>query len=535
MTDRKSIVANNYDVVVVGAGSNSLVAAAYMAKAGKNVLVLEKNDQCGGGVISINIAPGFTHDPHAVGFYTCLANPVLANDELNLISRHGLEFIKYDASFTTIFEDGSSLAAFRDLDKSCQEVAKFSGKDAETFRNFVSEAKSLLPLLNKGGATPPLPAGRFLSLLESSPLGRRLAEAMFLSCFDLIDGMFENELVKIHLLKWCGEAMENPETKGTGLLLYNLMGVAYDVDPVICKGGSRNFTNALIRSIEDFGGTVRTGAEVTRIKVSGGRAEGVYLGDEFIAAKDAVIACIHPWRLAEFLPEIDKNIAAAARRTNLSNHGAINQQIALSVIPEFKHGQHFHESLGVEYVRKGLEGTRRAFDEYRYGRFPPLDHISPLSIMASDKDPSRAPPGQCALYLYHFAPMGLAEGGLEAWDGRHKQEFADVVWNEFKSYFTNLDDAKIIARHIETPLDHHRHSASMMNGDIFGIGTQIGQLLGRRPTPELASYAIPGIEGIYLSGPFMHPGGTVTLGGRATAMKMYQDMGIGLDVGFSCI
>ena len=526
---------SDFDIVVVGAGSNSLVAAAYMAKAGKNVLVLEKNDQCGGGVTSINIAPGFTHDPHAAGFYTCIANPALANDELGLISKHGLEFIKFETSFTTIFEDGTSIAAYKDLDKSCAEIAKFSHKDAETFRSFVGEAKSLSPLLNKGAATPPLPAGRFLSLLESSPLGRRLAEAMFFSCYDLIDSMFENEEVKIHMLKWCAEAMENPETKGTALLLYNLMGVAYDIDPVVVKGGAHNMTKAILRCIESYGGTIRTGAEVTKIKVSHGRVVGVYLGDEFIAANDAIIACLHPWRLAEFLPEIDKDIAASARRTKLSGHGAINQQIALSVVPQFKHGDHFHGSLGVEYVRKGMEANRRVFDEYRYGRLPPFDHLSPLSIMQSSKDPSRAPPGQYALCLYHFAPMVLAEGGLAAWDGSIKQDYADAVWEEFKRYFTNLDDSRIIARHIETPLDHQRHSATMINGDIFGIGTQIGQLLGRRPTPELAQYSIPGIAGIYLAGPFMHPGGTVTLGGRATAMKMYQDMGIGLDLGFTAI
>ncbi|HKY89685.1 MAG TPA: NAD(P)/FAD-dependent oxidoreductase [Nevskiaceae bacterium] len=528
-------MAGTFDVVVIGAGSNSLVAAAYMAKAGKKVLVLEKNAQCGGGVVSISIAPGFLHDPHAVGYYTCLANPVLAHDELGLIARHGLEFIKYDASFTTIFEDQTSITAFKDLDRSCADIAKFSEKDAETFRRFVGEAKSILPLLNRGACTPPLPAGRFLALLESSALGRRLAEAMFQSCYDLVDRLFENEDFKIHLLKWCAEAMENPETKGTGLLLYNLLGVAYDVDPVIVKGGSRNFTNALIRCIEAWGGTVRTGTAVRQVTVSGGRARGVLTHDEHIEAKEAVIACIHPWRLQEFIPDIDAEVAAAARHTNLSHHGAMNQQIALSVVPEYKAGPQFLESLGVEFVRKGMEATRRGFDEYRYGRFPPYDHLSPLAIMASVKDPSRAPPGQCALYLYHFAPMVLADGGLEGWDGPCRQEFADAIWSEFKRYFHNLDDAKIVARHIETPLDHHRHSGSMMHGDIFGIGTQIGQLLGRRPTPELAQYAVPGIEGLYLTGPFMHPGGTVTLGGRATAIRMYRDMGIPLGRGFEAI
>jgi phytoene dehydrogenase-like protein len=122
-------------------------------------------------------------------------------------------------------------------------------------------------------------------------------------------------------------------------------------------------------------------------------------------------------------------------------------------------------------------------------------------------------------------------GAHDAWDAR-RQEYGDLVWDAFKAFTTNLDDSCILGRLIETPLDHHRHSASMMHGDIFGIGTSGGQILGRRPTPALANYRLPKIAGLYLTGPFMHPGGTVTLGGRATAMVMYQDLGIDLKHGF---
>jgi phytoene dehydrogenase-like protein len=126
------------------------------------------------------------------------------------------------------------------------------------------------------------------------------------------------------------------------------------------------------------------------------------------------------------------------------------------------------------------------------------------------------------MYLYHFAPRELQSGGLQGWAER-AQGFADAIWEEFKSYCTNMDESKIIARHIESPLEHHLHSNSMMHGDIFGIGTTAGQLLGRRPLAELAQFKIPGLESLYLVGPFMHPGGTVTFGGRAVAMKMLMD------------
>jgi phytoene dehydrogenase-like protein len=208
----------------------------------------------------------------------------------------------------------------------------------------------------------------------------------------------------------------------------------------------------------------------------------------------------------------------------LSNHGALNQQLALKEWPRFKAGQdeRWGEALCIEYVRKDLLGMRKVFDQYRYGEIP-TSHLSPLTILNSRKDPSRAPSSEhCAMYLYHFAPRVLQKGGLEAWSD-HGRGFADAIWEEFKSYTTNMDDSKIIARHIETPLDHHRHSMNMMQGDIFGIGTTAGQLLGRRPLVELAQYQIPGLQALYLAGPAQHPGGTVTFGGRATAMKMMMD------------
>jgi phytoene dehydrogenase-like protein len=160
--------------------------------------------------------------------------------------------------------------------------------------------------------------------------------------------------------------------------------------------------------------------------------------------------------------------------------------------------------------------------------------LSPLIAIQSNHDSSRAPPGKASMYLYHFAPLELERGGLAAWDDA-KEETADMIFDEFCRYTTNMDRSKIIARHVETPLDHHRHSASMRNGDIFGIGMFTSQFFGRRPTPELAQYRVPGLQAFYLAGPFMHPGGTVTLGGRATAMKMLMDWKMDLKKAFSVL
>ncbi|HKT72155.1 MAG TPA: NAD(P)/FAD-dependent oxidoreductase [Steroidobacteraceae bacterium] len=526
-----------FDIVVVGAGSNSLTAAAYLAKAGKSVLVLEKNRNCGGGAISVEVAPGFIHDPHATGIMTCMSSPAIVKDELGLCARFGLKFAEWGAAFTTLFDDGTVLVTAKSVDVTAASIAQFSGKDAESYRSFAQRCVEFAPLLAAGAASPPLPFDRFLKLLGESPEGAELARSFSNSAYDVICGAFEAPEVRLHYLKWIGEAMENPETAGTGILVYNLLAIAHATGPYAVVGGTQRLSDALVRSIEHHGGTVRTQAEVVRVSVSGGRAVGVVLADgEKIAARDAVIGCIHPWNLQRFVPELDARIGAEARAVKLSNHGAVNQQISLAREPVFigSHNQILRNSMVVEYMpRDDFEGMRRIYEGYHRGEIP-FGHFNPLSIINSFIDKTRVPaPDRSALYLYHFAPMRLADGGLEGWDAR-KQEYGDLVWESFKRYTVNIDDSCIEGRLIETPLDHHRHSGSMLCGDIFGVGTAHGQILGQRPTAALAGYRVPGIAGLYLTGPFMHPGGTVTLGGRPTAMVVYQDLGIDLSRGF-CI
>jgi phytoene dehydrogenase-like protein len=523
-----------FDIVVVGAGSNSLSAAGYLAKAGKRVLVLEKNRQCGGGATSVEVAPGFIHDPHATGILACMGSPIIARDELGLKSKFGVEFKAWGAAFTTLFDDGAVLSTFQSIDRTAESIAQFSTRDAEAYRELGGRCVKLCALLNAAASSPPLPFARFLALLEGNEVGSELAAGLFNSAYDVVCRNFESTEVRLHYLKWIGEAMENPETNGTGILIYNLLSLVHGSPAYAIVGGTQRLTDALVRCIEQYGGTVRTEAEVVKVVVSGQRATGVVLRDgETIAARDAVLACIHPWNLGTFIPEIDARIAADARAVRLSNHGAVNQQISLKREPQFISGDPIlRDSMVVEYLPRGdFESMRRLYEGYKFGDIP-YGHFNPLTIINSFIDKTRVPsPEQASLYLYHFAPMQLRDGGLDAWDAR-RQEYGDLVWESFKKFTTNMDDSCILGRLIETPLDHHRHSASMMQGDIFGIGTAGGQILGRRPTPALSSYRVPKIAGLYLVGPFMHPGGTLTLGGRPTAMVMYQDLGIELRRGF---
>jgi phytoene dehydrogenase-like protein len=523
---------DGFDIVVIGGGSNSLTAAAYLAKAGKKVLVLEKNAACGGGVVSVQPAPGFICDPHATAMITCLSNPAIAQDELGLQSRFGLKWVWADVTFSTVFDDGSGLMTHLDVDRSCASIAQFSERDAQRYREFVNECREYLPLLIRGFFSPPLPFGGFVSLLEQSPKGRWLVTAMLESAYDVVGDLFESPELRMHLLKWVGEMMLHPETKGTGIVPILLMGLAHNHACGAVVGGSASLTAALVRCIEHYGGSVRTNAEVTRVNIVSGRATGVTLRDgEVVAAKDAVVGNIHPWDLGSFLEGIDATVLANARRVKLSSHGAINQQYALLEAPVWKAGPQYAPSMLVECLRRDMNGMREKFDEYRYGRMSNAN-LSPLIAIQSNHDKSRAPAGKATMYLYHFAPLELEKGGLHGWDAV-KEETADMIFEEFCQYTVNIDRSKVIARYVETPLDHHRHSMGMKGGDIFGIGMFTSQMFGRRPTPELAQYRVPGLDAFYLCGPFMHPGGTVTLGGRATAMKMLMDWKMDLKKAFT--
>lgn len=515
------------DIVVVGAGSNSLVTACYLAKAGLSVVVLERNAQAGGGVVSVETAPGFVQDTHAMGYMTCLANPALRNNELELETRHGLQWAYCDAPFASIFDDGEGLISYTDLDATCAEIARFSAKDVEAYRTLVAEANTLLPILTRSFYAPPMPDAGFTKLLHASDFGRALAADMKGSVVDFLEARFESSVVKLHFAKWAAELMTGPDAPGTGLTLYLLLGLSHRYRMGTVVGGSQNLTRALVRCLEHHGGRLETGRTVEQLVVEGGRCVGVRMEDgEIVRAGKAVVANIHPWRLGDMVPGVPADVVDRASKVKLSEYGAINQQIALTEKPRWKAGARYEAATLIECLRNDWTHFTASFEGFRRGEMR-LDHLGPLANTQSNRDPTRAPPGKAALYLYAFAPLEIVGG----WNAR-KAEVADAVWDWFAGFTENMDRSKIIARLIETPADHAAHSRNMMKGDIMGIAMIDGQLLGARPTPDLSNYRVPGVEALYLAGPTSHPGGTVTLGGRATAMKMYDDFGIDLRTAF---
>lgn len=520
---------NKYDVVAMGAGHNGLVAAAYLAKAGKKVLVLERKAWPGGGVVTREInTPGYWHDEHSSVHIMIQGNPMIRQDELGLIAKFGLKY-HYGTPYAMIFPDQTSLIAHQDLDKTCEGIARISRRDAETYRRFAKRAIAMLPMFGAGLYVPPTPMGAFVTMLDGSEQGREVLEAMQRSSLEIANQSFESEKVKIWLLRLVSENLQLPDELGTGFGLYLMPGLMHGYGVSQPVGGSGKLSESLVRCIEHHGGEVRCNSEVAKILTSGGRATGVRLstGEEFKAA-DGVIGAIHPHRLRAFLEGVPEPVLDRAERATLAAFSIMVSHYDLKQQAQYYAGEDVGRAIMLEFMSSNtLSEMLDDFDALKRGRIS--ERVLAAGGDESINDPSRVPPGCGMFHGITFAPYNLEDGGPARWD-EIAEQMGDRSLAAYRKFIKNLTSDNIVKRTIVTPLDHARHMPnSMVGGDVHGVAPYFYQTGGHRPTPELAQYTVPGVERFYLVGPFQHPGGGVYGAGRATAIRMFEHLGMDFD------
>jgi phytoene dehydrogenase-like protein len=518
-----------YDIVAMGAGHNGLVAAAYLAKAGKKVLVLERKSYPGGGVTTRQLnTPGYWHDEHSSVHIMIQGNPMLRNDELGLIARHGLKYHYSHVPHATIFPDQSVLYTFRDLDKTCECFAKISPKDAETYRGFVKLSRQMLEFFMPGLYAPPPPLGELVAMLDRSDQGRLMLDFMSRDCLDLVNQLYESDKIKIHLLRLVSENLQCPNELGTGMGVLLMPGIIHTYGVSQPIGGSGKLTEALVRCIESYGGEVRCDAEVSKILTSGGRATGVRLiSGEEVPAKDAVIGAIHPHVIRKFVEGVPEPVMRRAEHAALAPFSIMVSHYDLKEKCRFHAGEDVGYATMLELVdTDNLDELIADFDDLRRGL------ITERRLCAggdeSIGDETRVPKGAGLFHGITFAPYTVRDA---RWVGRHwddiKEEIGDLSLAHYRKYVSNLTGDNIIARKIVSPVDLERSSPnSMMRGDLHGVAPYFYQSAGHRPTPDLGQYTVPGVERLYLAGPFQHPGGGVYGAGRATAIRMFEQLGM---------
>ncbi len=510
-------MANTYDSIIVGGGHNGLVCAAYLARAGQRVAVLERRPRVGGAAVTEEVWPGYRVS--VLSYVVSLLRPDIVRD-LDL-PRFGYAVYPLDPAYFTPFPDGRSLFVWEDPQRAAAEIARFSPHDAAAYLEYDRSLTSLVavvrPLLD---AIPPTVRLRSLDdLRHALSLGghlvrhrrdlSRLVDAMTLPVADFLDEWFQDPAIKGALCPggvigaWAG-----PHSPGTAyVLLHHRMGEvgAQRGGWAFVRGGMGGLSEAIAAAARAHGAEIRTEAPVARVLVEAGQATGVALVDGTELRASQVISGIHP--TTTFLGLVGREHLPADLVTDIERYrtrsGAAKVNLALAELPDFSARP--GTSLGPQHpeimINPSVPYLEAAWREAQAGHWsgePMMDCVIPTT-----KDPTLAPEGRHIMTCFvQYAPNQLA--GTD-WDAE-RDRFGDRVIELLGQYAPNLPGA-VLHRQVVTPLDMEREYG-LLGGNIFHGEMSLDQLLSFRPTPQAGAYRTP-LAGLYLCGSGTHPGGGV--------------------------
>src|SRR5205809_145266 len=505
-----------YDVIVIGGGHNGLVSAAYLARAGKKVLVLGRRHVLGGAAVTEEVFPGFKFS--VASYVVSLLRPEIIR-ELDL-PRHGLEILPLDGTFTPM-PDGNYLWRVNDHAKTRREIARHSRVDAEAYDEYgkamVEMGRFVKPILNM---TPPDPTSlNPRGLKDLLFLGRRFqalsaqdkynqVQLMTMSAIDFLDQWFETDALKATMsASGIIGTFLGIRSPGTAyVLLHHYMG---EIDGAFrswgfSRGGTGAISNAIASAARELGAEIRTKAPVTKILTKNGRTCGVVLQSGEEISGDDVSSSVDPHLTFEkFLEpnELPSDFLESVRRYKFrGSSGKVN--LALDALPNFKclpgHGAHLRGAISIS---PGMDYMERAYDDAKYGHYSRRPYID--MVIPSLTDPSVAPPGKHVLSCFvQYAPYRLVEGTCDD----QKEAFGDNVINTIAEYAPNIKDI-VVGRQILTPLDLEREFG-LTQGNIFQGELSLEQLFFLRPVAGWAYYRTP-IRNLYMCGSATHPGGGI--------------------------
>lgn len=525
-----------YDAIIIGAGHNGLTTAAYLARAGLEVLVVERNPYIGGATVSRELYPGFTYSN--CSYVSSLMRPEIMR-ELEL-SKYGLQILPYNGGLT-MTRDGNYIASYNDHDMNRRELARHSLRDAESYDRYSAEimrqCRFIRPMLMKTPADPASLRPRDLrGLYELGTAFQNLGEAgMYdtlrfwtMSIADFLEQYFENELIRAH---YSGSSIIGtglgPRSPGSAyVLLHHYMG---EVDGTIgawgfARGGMGSISRALAEALQVAGGEIRADAAVAQVIVNRGKAVGVALesGEEIRAR--IVVSSMDVKRT--FLKSMDASDLPADFLKAIRNFkirgssGKLN--IALDGLPSFNGVPSDCPALqGDLHVTDTIAGFERAYDDWKNGiwsRRPYVDMMIP-SLM----DPTMAPPGKHYMSIFvQYVPTKLADG---PWTPEKRDAFGNTVIDMIAEYSPNLKDL-ILDVEVRTPHELEQE-VGLTDGNIFQGELTLDQVMFNRPVPGYAQYRAP-VKNMYMCGSSTHPGGGVMgAPGANAAREIIADLKLG--------
>ncbi len=533
LTLSQRTVPESFDAIIVGGGHNGLVTAAYLARAGRRVLVLEARELLGGCAVTEEVWPGYRVST-ASYLVSLLQDKVVRDLEL---ARFGYQVDAKDPAFFSPFPDGRHLFMWQDRARTLAEIAKFSARDAEAYPKYEAHLERLAQvaeslLLTTPPDFPPHGVGDFFEYLKLAGRLRGLSKTEIVglvkiftqSAADFLDAWFESDQVKVTLATdGVIGANGGPRSPGTAyILLHHCMGGVNGHRGLwgFVRGGMGAVSNAIADSARSRGAVIRTSSPVEKISVRHGRARGVVLTSGEEIAAGLVASNLDPKKTFLDLldaADLDPEFVDGIRKFRIEGT-SLKMNLALSGLPEFRalpgapgpqHRATMHLCPSVEYIE-------RAWDDAKYGR-PSQSPLIEMTI-PTIYDPSLAPAGRHIMGIFlQYAPYTLAES---TWD-REREPYSERIIDVIEEYCPNIRDI-VVERQTLTPLDLERRF-HITGGNIFHGEMALDQMFVLRPLAGWARYRTP-LKGLYLCGSGAHPGGGVMgAPGHNAAREMLRD------------
>ncbi len=526
-----------YDIVVVGSGINSLVAGALLARAGRRVVVLERNDWLGGAIRTAEITePGYVHEVFSSWHFPFTGSAAYAELEGELRAR-GLDYLNTELPTGTLLEDGSSVFLTTSHEANVEELDRHAAGDGAAWDRTVAEFMPRADLLF-GLLTTELwsSEGIALGLKAYRRLGRRgLAELtgeLLSTCRHWAVESFRSPQAHAVFAPWVLHAGIGPDDVASGFMA-RVMPVATDTGGMpVPRGGGIALVEALAGIIRDNGGELWTDSDVERVLVRDGRAVGISLasGDD-VAAREAVVANVTPTqlygRLLAGVP-VPARAADAARRFRYGRAG-MQIHMALSELPRWE-GDERLARTAIVHLTPGLDGVSRAVNEAERGLLPAEPTVAvgqPVAV-----DPGRAPSGGWILWLQLQELPSRVKGdaageidcGAGAWTDELRERYADRIQARLSRRIPNLEQA-LLRRVVLSPADIEAANVNLVGGDIYGGSLSLDQNLVWRPRGALPGHRTP-IHGLFHVGASTHPGPGLGAGSGTMVAKQLLRPGL---------
>ncbi len=522
---------NSTDVIIIGAGHNGLVCAAYLLLSGFEVTLLEKREVPGGAAtteaLMPELSPDFRFNRCAIDHEFIFLGPVI--QELNL-TRYGLQYLYPDPSVFCPNRDGQPFIAYRSLAQTCDHIAQYSPVDAAQYQQFIEYWSRLMEAIQPMFNVPPQDVIEIAKAYHWKQLKQVLAIAgsknkaldfvrtMISAPEDILQEWFDSDRVKAPLARLCAEIGAPPSQKGTtaGMMM---LAMRHGTGIARPRGGTGALTQALVKLVQEKGGKILTERQVKRVLVENGTAIGVEVAaGEQIRATRGIISNLDARRL--FLQLVDPSALATvdrhleqrlARRTVNNNESVLKIDCALSELPQFIGMTSPRDLQGTVLIADSVRHVEAAHAPIAMGEIPDQDPSLYL-VIPSVLDSSLAPEGCHTLWIEFFAPYEIAgregEGLLgTGWTNELKESVADRVIEKLTDYAPNLKRS-ILGRHVESPAELAQRLGSD-KGNYYHLDMTLDQMMFLRPLPEIANYQTP-IKNLYLTGAGTHPGGSIS-------------------------